>query len=274
MKYYKPTTSSRRARTVPTDRIRVKPHLPLTIPAKASGGRNNNGRITVRFRGGGAKRRIRLIDFKRDKWDISGIVKSVEYDPGRSCRISLVEYSDGEKRYILHPEGLKEGRTVLSSRSRAPLHPGNAMPLSCIPGGTFVHNIEIIPGKGGKIARSAAGFAVIMSKDDKYAVLKMPSGEIRKVFVSSLATVGRLDNIEHAGKKFGCAGAKRHIGRRPHVRGTAMNAVDHPHGGGRGRSHGGNVPRSPQGIPAKGFKTRNPKKASGALIISRRKKRK
>ncbi|MFH1957137.1 MAG: 50S ribosomal protein L2 [bacterium] len=274
MRYYKPTTSSRRFKTMPVAHLPQKPFSALTKPLKSHGGRNNLGRITMRFRGGGEKRRLRLIDFKRDKWDVTGVIKTVEYDPVRSCGISLVEYEDGEKRYILHPEGLLQGRSVISSRGKVPLKTGNAMPLSFIPGGTFIHNVELVPGCGGKIARSAAGYVVIMSKDEKYAVLKMPSGEIRKVFVNSLATIGRIDNIEHSGAVLGNAGANRHRGRRPHVRGTAMNAVDHPHGGGRGRSHGGNVPRSPTGIPAKGYKTRNKKKASSRLIISRRKKRK
>lgn len=274
MKYYKPTTSSRRFRTEPVTRLSQKPCLALTMALKSSGGRNNLGRITARFRGGGRKRRLRLIDFKRDKWDIAGVVKTVEYDPVRSCGISLIEYEDGEKRYILHPDGLHIGRSIISSKGRIPLKIGNAMPLNFIPGGTFIHNVELVPGDGGKIARSAAGYVAIMSKDEKYAVLKMPSGEIRKVFVGALATIGRIDNIEHSGASLGNAGASRHRGHRPHVRGTAMNAVDHPHGGGRGKSHGGNVPRSPTGVPAKGYKTRNRKKASSRMIISRRKKRK
>ena len=274
MKKYKPTTSSRRFKTKSSGTFKTKPHKELTFTRKASGGRNNLGRITVRFRGGGHKRRIRVIDFKRDKRDTDGVVQTIEYDPGRSCRISLVKYADGEMRYILHPDGLKIGRTVVSSAGKVPLRPGNAMPLGLIPGGTFVHNVEMIPGGGGKIARSAARYAVIMSKDEQYAVLKMPSGEIRKVASGCMATIGRLDNIEHSAETLASAGANRRRGRRPHVRGTAMNAVDHPHGGGRGRSHGGNVPRSPTGIPAKGFKTRNKKKASSKMIILRKKKRK
>ncbi|PIU17929.1 MAG: 50S ribosomal protein L2 [Elusimicrobia bacterium CG08_land_8_20_14_0_20_44_26] len=270
---YKPTTSSRRFRTKSSGVYKAKPYKPLTFSQKASGGRNNLGRMTMRFRGGGHKRRIRQIDFKRDKWDVKGIVQTVEYDPGRSCRISLVKYADGDVRYILHPEGLHVGRFVISSKNKAALKLGNAMPISFIPGGTLVHNIEMIPGAGGAIARSAAGCASIMSKDEKYAVLKMPSGEIRKVFVNSMATIGRLDNIEHSAENLGCAGSNRHRGRRPHVRGTAMNAVDHPHGGGRGRSHGSNVPRSPTGVPAKGFKTRKRRKSSSKMIISRKKRR-
>jgi len=273
IRYYKPTSPARRFRTEPTEKLKTKPYLPLTIPKKRKSGRNNLGRITSRHRGGGHKRRIRIIDFKRDKWDVPGIVRTIEYDPNRKARISLVEYEDGEKRYILHPLNLRVGRTVISSRGKIPLRVGNAMPLQHIPGGTFVHNVELLPGRGGKIARSAASYAVLMSKDDEYAILKLPSGEIRKVSVNCLATIGRLDNIEHSSESLGCAGASRHKGRRPKTRGTAMNAVDHPHGGGRGRSHGGNVPRSPTGIPAKGFKTRNPKKASSKLIIMRRKKK-
>ncbi|MCD6412542.1 MAG: 50S ribosomal protein L2 [Elusimicrobia bacterium] len=273
MKYYKPTSPSKRFRTVPVARLATKPYKSLTAPLKSTGGRNNLGRVTLRFRGGGHKRRLRIIDFKRDKWDVPAVVKTVEYDPVRSCGISLVEYEDGEKRYILHPDGLHEGRRIVSSKGKVSLRAGNAMPLRFIPGGAFVHNVELYPGRGGVLARSAAGYAVIMSKDEEFAVLRLPSGEIRKVFLDCLATVGRLDNIDHSGEKLGFAGAKRHRGRRPHVRGTAMNAVDHPHGGGRGRSHGGNVPRSPSGIPAKGYKTRNPKKASSKMIIARRKKR-
>ncbi len=273
MRYYKPTTPANRFKTIPVVRHRGKPYRKLTVPLKSSAGRNNLGRVTLRFRGGAHKKRLRLIDFKRDKWDVPGIVKTIEYDPVRSCGICLIEYEDGEKRYILHPEGLHEGRKIVSSKGWIPLRTGNAMPLRFIPGGAFVHNVELYPGGGGVLARSAAGYAVIMSKDEKFAVLRLPSGEIRRVFVDCLATVGRLDNIDRSGQKLGSAGARRHRGRRPHVRGTAMNAIDHPHGGGRGRSHGGNVPRSPSGIPAKGYKTRNPKKASSKMIIARRKKR-
>lgn len=246
------------------------PEKSLTESLRKSGGRNNHGRITVRRRGGGHKRRYRIIDFKRNKYDIEGTVHTIEYDPNRSCRIALVYYADGEKRYILAPDGIKLGDKIIASRSRTPLRPGNAMPLSEIPAGLMVHNIEMKPGKGGQMARSAGAAARLMAKEGTYVTLKLPSGEIRMIPQSCIATVGEVGNKSHEKVNLGKAGRSRWLGRRPKVRGVAMNPVDHPMGGGEGKSSGGRHPVSPTGVPAKGYKTRKKKHPSDRYIITRR----
>ncbi|MBI5623718.1 MAG: 50S ribosomal protein L2 [Elusimicrobia bacterium] len=272
-KSYKPYTPSRRHMTTPdfselSDR---KPEKSLLRGMRKTGGRNNTGRIMVRHHGGGHKRAYRLVDFKRDKLGVPGKVVSIEYDPNRSARISLVHYADGEKRYILHPVGLKVGETVMSGPD-AEIRTGNAMSLSRIPEGSFVHNVELVPGRGGQMMRSAGTQAQLLSKDEAYALLKMPSGEVRKVPVSCVATLGQVSNIDRNTLNVGKAGRSRHLGIRPTVRGGAMNATDHPMGGGRGKSKGGNHPQSPWGQLAKGFKTRNKKKLWGWMIVSDRRR--
>lgn len=247
-----------------------EPEKSLLAVSNRSGGRNSNGRMTMRYIGGGHKSKYRIIDFKRDKYDIEGTVKSVEYDPNRSAFISLIQYTDGEKRYILAPQSIKVGQKILSGKSIAP-EIGNCLKLSDIPLGTFVHNIELHPGKGGELARSAGTYAQLMARDGKYCVLKMPSGEIRNVLVTCNATVGIVSNSDHSLQKLGKAGRKRWAGRRPRVRGVAMNPVDHPMGGGEGKASGGH-PRSRNGLYSKGKKTRSRTKASNKLIIERRKK--
>ena len=246
-----------------------KPHKPLLEPIKKSGGRNNDGKMTMRYRGGGHKRRYRVIDFKRNK-HMEATVLTVEYDPNRTSHICLVEYKDGEKRYIIAPEGLKPGMVIQSGKEASP-EVGHAMYLSDIPLGTIVHNIELHPGRGANIARSAGSYAQLAARDGKYAVLKMPSGETRQILVTCLAVIGSVGNSEHNLQVSGKAGRSRWLGRRPRVRGVVMNPVDHPMGGGEGRSSGGH-PRSRNGIPAKGYKTRNKRKASSKNIIERRKK--
>ncbi len=274
IKKLKPVTPGQRHRVAITfeDITKTTPEKSLTKGLRRSGGRNNQGRMTARYIGGGHKRRYRVIDFKRDKEGIPGIVKSVEYDPNRSARIALVVYKDGEKRYILAPKGLKVGQEILSGRSVAP-EIGNTLYLDEIPLGTIVHNIELYPGRGGMIARSAGTYAQLVAREGKYAILKMPSGEIRKVLTSCKATVGQVSNPEHFLEKVGKAGRTRWRGRRPRVRGVAMNPVDHPMGGGEGKASGGH-PRSRNGLYAKGQKTRNSKKPSSKLIIERRKTKK
>lgn len=247
-----------------------KPEKSLLAPIKKSGGRNNSGKMTMRYLGGGHKRRYRIIDFKRDKQGIACTVKTVEYDPNRSARIALVEYTDGEKRYIIAPAGIKVGQ-VLMSGSGAPIEIGNALPLSEIPLGSIIHNVELRPGQGASLVRSAGAYAQLAARDGKYAVLKMPSGETRLILSTCLATLGTVSNADHSLERSGKAGRTRWLGRRPRVRGVAMNPVDHPMGGGEGRSSGGH-PRSRKGIPAKGYKTRYPKKASNKHILERRKK--
>jgi|TARA_B110000003_G_scaffold160873_1_gene160932 large subunit ribosomal protein L2 len=246
-----------------------KPHKPLLEPIKKSGGRNNDGKMTMRYRGGGHKRRYRVIDFKRNK-HMEATVLTVEYDPNRTSHICLVEYKDGEKRYIIAPEGLKPGMVIQSGKEASP-EVGHAMYLSDIPLGTIVHNIELHPGRGANIARSAGSYAQLAARDGKYAVLKMPSGETRQILVTCLAVIGSVGNSEHNLQVSGKAGRSRWLGRRPRVRGVVMNPVDHPMGGGEGRSSGGH-PRSRNGIPSKGYKTRNKRKASSKNIIERRKK--
>jgi large subunit ribosomal protein L2 len=246
-----------------------KPERSLLEPIKKSGGRNADGKMTMRHKGGGHKRRYRVIDWKRDKENITGTVTSVEYDPNRTAFIALVEYTDGEKRYILAPQGLKVGGKVMSGSQATP-DVGHALSLKDVPLGSAIHNIELHPGQGGAIVRSAGASAIMMGREDKYAVIKLPSGEVRRVLLSCKATMGSVSNPDHALTVFGKAGRKRWVGRRPRVRGVAMNPVDHPMGGGEGKASGGH-PTSRTGIMAKGQKTRNPRANSSKLIISRRK---
>jgi large subunit ribosomal protein L2 len=271
IKKLKPITPGQRFRTAPAfEEITTdKPEKSLTIALKKSGGRNDSGHRAMRYIGGGHKRRYRIIDFKRDKFDVTATVDTVEYDPNRSARIALVTYADGEKRYILAPSGITVGQTIISGQSVAP-EVGNALPLASIPLGTIVHNIELQPGKGGSMARSAGTYAQLVAREGKYATLKLPSGEMRLVLVTCIATVGSVSNADHMNVSLGKAGRRRWLGRRPRVRGVAMNPVDHPMGGGEGRASGGH-PRSRNGLYTKGKKTRRPKKYSNDLIVSRRK---
>lgn len=245
------------------------PEKSLLAPISKSGGRNNNGRMTMRYIGGGHKKMYRIIDFKRNKFDIPATVKSVEYDPNRSAFIALLHYADGEKRYILAPKGLQVGQTVMSGTNATP-DTGNALFLSAVPLGSAIHNIELQPGKGGQIVRSAGASATLAARDGKFAIVKLPSGETRMILQSCLATMGELSNEDHLLEISGKAGRSRWLGRRPRVRGVAMNPVDHPMGGGEGRASGGH-PRSRKGLLAKGYKTRKPKKASDKVIVKRRK---
>jgi len=246
------------------------PEKSLLEPIKKSGGRNNQGRMTMRYIGGGHKRKYRIIDFKRDKDGVAAVVDSIQYDPNRTARIALLQYEDGEKRYIVAPNGLQVGQTVKSGTGVDP-EVGNALPLAEIPLGTLVHNIELYPGQGGIMARSAGTYAQLTSRDGKFAILKLPSGETRMVLTTCRATVGTVGNTEHNIEKSGKAGRSRWLGRRPRVRGVVMNPVDHPMGGGEGRASGGH-PRSRKGMLAKGYKTRYKKKASNKYIVERRKK--
>ena len=269
---YKPTSAGRRFQTVQTfDEITsTEPYKPLTEPLKKSGGRNNQGELTSWWRGGGHKRTYRIIDFRRDKRDIPAKVTTVEYDPNRSARIALVTYADGEKRYILHPLGLKVGDSIVAGAT-ADILPGNALPLKNIPLGTVVHNVELRPGKGGQMARSAGAAVQVVAKEGDYASVKMPSGEIRKINVECYATFGQVGNLDHENVSIGKAGRSRWLGKRPHVRGVAMNPVDHPLGGGEGKTSGGRHPVTPWGVPTKGYKTRN-RKSTDAFIVTRRQK--
>jgi len=246
------------------------PEKSLLEPLRKTGGRNNQGRMTMRYRGGGHKRKYRVIDFKRDKDGVAAVVDSIQYDPNRSARIALVKYEDGEKRYVVAPNGLQVGQTIKSGSGVAP-EVGNSLPLSEIPLGTLVHNIELHPGQGGVMARSAGAFAQLTSREGKYAILKLPSGESRMVLTTCRATVGTVGNAEHNLEESGKAGRSRWLGRRPRVRGVVMNPVDHPMGGGEGRASGGH-PRSRKGVLAKGYKTRSKKKASNRYIVERKKK--
>lgn len=268
----RPVTPGQRFRVAPdfAEITKSKPEKSLVVTLKKSGGRNNVGKMTMRYIGGGHKRKLRLIDFKRNKFNIPATVKAIEYDPSRTARVALIYYADGEKAYIVAPEGLKVGDTVVSGTGIAP-EIGNALPLSDIPLGTIVHNIELKPGKGAAIARSAGSYAQLLAREGKYATIKLPSGEMRLVLTTCFATVGTVSNSDHMNVKLGKAGRNRWLGKRPRVRGVAMNPVDHPMGGGEGRSSGGH-PRSRNGLYAKGLKTRTPKKYSNSLIISRRKK--
>ena len=274
VKKFRPTTPGQRFRVISAFETvtEAKPEKSLLAPIKKSGGRNNSGKMTMRYLGGGHKKRYRVVDFKRNKHDVEGVVKSIEYDPNRTARIALVYYKDGEKRYILAPNGLKVGQTIKSG-SKADPNVGNALFLKDIPFGTLIHNIELKPGQGAKLARSAGSFAQLNAKDGKYAIIKMPSGETRMVLMTCLATIGVVSNSDHFLVRSGKAGRSRWQGRRPRVRGVVMNPVDHPMGGGEGRSSGGH-PRSRKGLPAKGYKTRSPKKQSDRYIIERRKTKK
>lgn len=273
IKTYKPYTPSRRYMSnLDNSDITAKASVrSLLVKLPASAGRNNNGRITSRHKEAGAKKLYRIIDFKRNKFGIEGTVATVEYDPNRNCRICLVKYVDGDRRYILQPKGLNVGDKIISSKEVVDIKTGNAMKLANIPVGTLVHNIELSPGHGGQMARSAGGYAQIMGRDGKYVSLRLPSGEMRYVLGECLATVGAVGNEDFANIVIGKAGRNRHLGIRPQTRGSAMNPVDHPHGGGEGKTGSSGHPVSPWGTPAKGYKTRK-KKASDKLIISRRKK--
>ena len=272
IKKFKPVTPGQRNKAISSfDEITAKkPHTALLEPLKRTGGRNNTGQMTVRYIGGGHKKMYRIIDFLRDKDECTAKVLTIEYDPNRSARIALVEYEDGEKRYIIAPNGLKVGQVIASGKGVAP-EVGNALPLSEIPVGTLVHNIELRPGQGATMARSAGTFAQLAAREGTHAVLRLPSGETRMVLVACRATVGTVSNPDHNLESFGKAGRSRWLGRRPHNRGVVMNPVDHPMGGGEGRASGGH-PRSRKGLPAKGYKTRNPKASSNKFIIERRKK--
>lgn len=273
VKKLKPVTPGQRHKIVASfdDVTADKPEKSLLSPLKKSGGRNKDGKMTMRYIGGGHKRRYRIIDFKRDKDGVEGVVKSIEYDPNRSARIALVVYQDGEKRYILAPNGLKVGQTIRSGKGIAP-EIGNALYLSDIPLGTVIHAIELVPGKGAAMARSAGTYAQLTSRDGKYAIIKLPSGESRMVLVTCKATIGTVSNSDHGLVRSGKAGRSRWLGRRPRTRGVAMNPVDHPMGGGEGRASGGH-PRSRKGLPAKGYKTREATKASNKFIVESRKKK-
>jgi large subunit ribosomal protein L2 len=268
----KPTTPGQRHKIISdfSEVTKSAPEKSLLAAKKKSGGRNNDGRMTMRYIGGGHKQRYRIIDFKRDKHGVPATVKAIEYDPNRTARIALLYYADGEKRYIIAPEGLKTGDTVVSGKQATP-DVGNAMYLADIPLGTVIHNIELKPGKGGAIARGAGTYAQLNARDGKYAIVKLPSGETRMVLIECMATIGAVSNSEHNLIVSGKAGRTRWLGRRPRVRGVVMNPVDHPMGGGEGRSSGGH-PRSRNGMPAKGYKTRSKTKYSNKFIIEKRKK--
>jgi ribosomal protein L2 len=272
IKTYKPYTPSRRfMTTLSSEDITAKASVrSLLVKIPATAGRNNNGRITSRHKEAGAKKLYRIIDFKRRKFDINGKVEAIEYDPNRNCRIALISYVDGEKRYIIRPNGLNVGDTVCAAEGGLDIKPGNAMKIKSIPVGTIIHNIELKPGKGAQIARSAGGYAQLIGKEEKYSILRLPSGEMRKVLVECMATIGVVGNEDFINTTIGKAGRSRHLGVRPQTRGSAMNPIDHPHGGGEGKKNSGRNPVTPWGKPTKGFKTRK-KKASDRLIISRKK---
>ncbi len=272
LKKFKPTTSSQRFKIISAfDEITTsKPEKSLLAPKKRSGGRNNEGKMTMRYIGGGHKQKYRIIDFKRDKEGIPATVKSIEYDPNRTARIALLFYKDGEKRYIIAPHGLKVGQELSGGKGVTP-DIGNSLYLSEIPFGTVIHNIELRPGQGGKMARSAGSYAQLMTREGKFAIIKLPSGETRMILQTCKATIGMVSNTDHSLEVSGKAGRSRWLGRRPRVRGVVMNPVDHPMGGGEGRSSGGH-PRSRKGLPAKGYITRAKKKSSNKYIIEKRKK--
>ncbi len=272
IKKMKPTSPGMRFASYPdfTEITKDKPEKSLVISLKKKGGRNSGGRITVRHRGGGHKRLYRIIDFKRDKDDIPAKVTAIEYDPNRSARIALLTYADGEKRYIIAPVGVNVGDVLMSGKN-AEIRPGNSLPLANIPVGTFIHNIELKIGKGGQIARSAGASAQLMAKEGAYAHVRMPSGEVRLIDLRCRATIGQVGNLDHINISIGKAGRSRHLGRRPKVRGVAMNPIDHPHGGGEGKTGTGGTPVTPWGKPTKGYKTRKPKKQSDKFIVKRRK---
>jgi large subunit ribosomal protein L2 len=273
LKKLKPTTPGRRFRTVPgfEEITRSEPEKSLVEPVKRKGGRNASGRITTRHQGGGHKRRYRVIDFKRTKDGVPAKVASIEYDPNRSARIALLHYADGAKAYILAPAGVRVG-TTLESGPSADIRPGNALPLQNIPTGTLVHNVELKPGKGGQMARSAGSGIQLVAKDEGHAVLRLPSGELRRVPLTCRATVGQVGNLDHENIRSGKAGRSRWLGKRPSVRGAAMNPVDHPHGGGEGKSKGGRHPVTPWGVPTLGKRTRTKHKESNKLIVRGRRR--
>ena len=270
IKTFNPTTPSRRNMTVLSFKglSKVKPEKSLLVKLKKTAGRNSYGRITVRHRGGGNKKKYRIIDFKRDKNGTATVI-NLQYDPNRSANIALIQYEDGEKRYILAPVNLKAGHKIMTGPD-ADILPGNCLPIANIPVGEMIHCIELYPGKGGQLCRAAGTYAQLVAKEGKYALLRMPSGEVRKVLATCLATIGQVGNIQHENISLGKAGRNRWLGRRPKVRGVAMNPVDHPLGGGEGRSSGGRHPVSPWGMPTKGYKTRDKKKPSSRLIVKRR----
>jgi len=272
IKQYKPTSPGRRQMSVSTfeEITTSKPEKSLTVSLRKSGGRNNAGRITSRFRGGGTKRAYRIIDFKRDKFGVPGKVASVEYDPNRSARICLINYLDGEKRYILQPAGIGVGDMIVAG-PEADIKAGNALPLVNIPVGTVVHCVEMVPGKGAQMVRTAGASAQLMAKEGSMATLRLPSGEMRMVRIECMATIGQVGNLDHENVSFGKAGRKRWLGRKPHNRGVVMNPVDHPHGGGEGRTSGGRHPVTPWGKPTKGYKTRVNKRTDRLIIRSRNK---
>ena len=272
IKIYNPTTNARRNMSVTdyTELSKNGPERSLLAPLNKNSGRNSYGRITVRHRGGGNRKKYRIIDFKRDKFDMGAQVLSIEYDPNRSAHIALLQYEDGEKRYILAPAGLKAGDTV-EAGANADIKPGNALPLANIPTGTFIHNVELYPGRGGQLARAAGNAAQLMAKEGAYALLRLPSGELRNVSVNCMATIGQVGNVDHENVKIGKAGRKRQMGWRPTVRGSVMNPNDHPHGGGEGKSPIGRPgPVTPWGKPALGYKTRAKKNRSDKMIVKRR----
>ena len=274
LKTFRPITPSMRFKVLPTfeEVTKSKPERKLTEPKRKSGGRNNSGRITCRHVGGGHKQRYRIIDFKRQRRDVAATVVGIEYDPNRTCRIALLQYPDGEKAYILAPVGVNAGDKLMAGVNAEP-KPGNAMPLSAIPLGTAIHNVELTPGRGGKIGRSAGQQAILMNREGEYALVKLPSGEIRRIHVKCYATIGQVGNVEHMNIHGGKAGRSRWLGIRPTVRGMVMNPVDHPMGGGQGKSKGGggrHHPVSPWGQLAKGFKTRRKHKPSDRFIVARR----
>jgi len=273
IKTYKPTSPGRRgmSRIKRTSDGKNKPHKPLVRKLKGHGGRDNRGHISVRHRGGGHKRRYRIIDFRRDKIGIPAKVERIEYDPNRSAAIALVCYADGERRYILAPHGLEAGQVVISS-PEADIQPGNCLPMQAVPLGTQLHNIEMRPGKGGQMVRSAGGGAQLIAKEGGYALLRLPSGEMRKILAQCYATIGQVSNLDHENAKIGKAGRKRWLGVRPTVRGVVMNPVDHPHGGGEGRTSGGRHPVTPWGVPTKGKKTRNNPRTDDYIVRRRGKK--
>lgn len=274
IKQYTPTTPTRRFQSVLTreDITKDRPEKSLTVGKRKSGGRNSLGQISSRFIGGGHKQKIRIVDFKRDKAGVPARVAAIEYDPNRSARLALLHYADGEKRYILAPVGLEVGRTVVSG-AEADILIGNSLPLKNIPAGTTVHCIELRPGKGAQMARSAGAMAQLVSRDGEFALLKLPSGEVRRVAVECAATVGQVGNLEHENVSLGKAGRKRWMGKKPHNRGVSMNPVDHPHGGGEGRTSGGRHPVTPWGQPTRGYKTRNNKRTDKFIVSRKAKKR-
>lgn len=273
IKTFKPTTPTRRFQSVDvrTDITRQTPERSLTSGKVRSGGRNSYGQISSRFRGGGAKKSYRIIDFKRDKHGVPAKVATIEYDPNRTARIALLHYTDGEKRYILAPVGLEVGQMLLSGPT-ADILVGNALQIKNIPAGTTIHAVELRPGKGAQMVRTAGGEAQLISRETEWALVKLPSGEVRKVSVDCMATIGQVGNTDHENVSLGKAGRKRHLGKKPHNRGVSMNPVDHPHGGGEGRTSGGRHPVTPWGQPTRGFKTRNNKRTDNMIVQRRQKK--